>query len=166
MNQLSQIASVTDAGAAAVALVVASLGGPAHQATTGHAGQSAAGSSAVQTQALSFATSNSSITVTVRDPLADPAKYRRLGVRARRGHARNERHRRDGLAGPGATTGTRRHGPVFNYIDTSGIATHLRPDQVSGSWYVYDAIPWASDQVMLFVGQTAKQPASGSPSAK
>jgi hypothetical protein len=94
MNQLSQIASVTDAGAAAAALVAASLGGPAHQATTGHTGQSAAGSSAV------------------------------------------------------------------------GIATHLRPDQVSGSWYVYDAIPWASDQVMLFVGQTAKQPASGSPSAK
>lgn len=240
------------AGVAAAALVVASLGGPAHQGTTGHTGQSAAGSSAVQTQALSFVTSNSSITVTVRDPLADPAKYRAefaqhhlnislklipvspslvgtvvyiggsssasdltpitakgrcytggggsacpVGVRIPAGFSGTADLVFGRAAKPGEqyqsaasafAPGEAMHGmsvtgetvsqvlaqlrarnvtvPVFNYINTNGTATHLRPDQVSGSWYVYDAIPWASDQVMLFVGQTAKQPAGGSPSAK
>jgi hypothetical protein len=53
--------------------------------------------------------------------------------------------------------------PVFDYMATNG-STHLRPAQVPGSWYVYDAVPWAPGQVMLFVGPNAKQPASGLPS--
>lgn len=29
-----------------------------------------------------------------------------------------------------------------------------RPDQVKPTWYVHDAVPWANDQVLLFVGPT------------
>jgi hypothetical protein len=30
----------------------------------------------------------------------------------------------------------------------------LAPDQVPGTWYVYNAVPWAAQQVLLFVGPT------------
>jgi hypothetical protein len=41
--------------------------------------------------------------------------------------------------------------PVFNY-DKQGYARNL--SHVPGTWYVYDATPWASQQVMLMVGPT------------
>jgi hypothetical protein len=37
-------------------------------------------------------------------------------------------------------------------------AAVLRPDQVPGSWHVYDAIPWAPNQVLLFVGRPPHPP--------
>ena len=50
--------------------------------------------------------------------------------------------------------------PVFNYA-RQGYARNL--SHVPGSWYVYDAAPWASQQVMLFVGPTKTPPAAKSP---
>jgi hypothetical protein len=43
----------------------------------------------------------------------------------------------------------RRHVTVPTYRD-NGRA--LAPSQVPGTWYVYDAVPWAPQQVLLFVG--------------
>jgi hypothetical protein len=43
----------------------------------------------------------------------------------------------------------RRHVTVPTYRD-DGRA--LSPRQVPGTWYVYDAVPWATQQVLLFVG--------------
>jgi hypothetical protein len=48
----------------------------------------------------------------------------------------------------------------FNY-DHRGYARNLR--SVPGSWFVYDAVPWAPQQVLLFVGPTRKQPNPGPP---
>jgi hypothetical protein len=50
--------------------------------------------------------------------------------------------------------------PVFNYA-RQGYARNL--SRVPGSWYVYDAALWASQQVMLFVGPTKTPPAAKSP---
>jgi hypothetical protein len=36
------------------------------------------------------------------------------------------------------------------------------PDRVPGSWHVYDAVPWAPGQVLLFVGPAAS-PSAGAP---
>ena len=56
--------------------------------------------------------------------------------------------------------------PVFNYA-SPGYARNL--SHVPGTWYVYDAAPWASQQVMLFVGPTrtpaAQPPQPGAPVA-
>jgi hypothetical protein len=41
--------------------------------------------------------------------------------------------------------------PRFNYAHR-GYARNLR--SVPGTWFVYDAVPWAPQQVMLFVGPT------------
>jgi hypothetical protein len=232
------------AGAAAAALAVTSLGTPAHQ--TGPArqtGSASAPQTPTQAQALSFVTHGGSITVIVRDPLADPSRYRAefaqhhlsislklipvspslvgtlvyigqssgttnltpitakgrcytggagsacpVGVRIPAGfHGEadlvfgraakpGEQYESAASAfGPGeamygiSISGERvsrilaqlraRHVTVPIFDD---MGTHLRPDQVPGSWYVYDAVPWAPHQVMLFVGPTAKQPSYGS----
>jgi hypothetical protein len=43
--------------------------------------------------------------------------------------------------------------PVFHYT-AKNIGKLLRPGKVPGTWYVYDADPWAPGQVMLWVGPT------------
>jgi hypothetical protein len=45
----------------------------------------------------------------------------------------------------------RRHVTVATYRDNGRVLT---PRQVPGTWYVYDAVPWAPQQVLLFVGPT------------
>jgi hypothetical protein len=51
--------------------------------------------------------------------------------------------------------------PWFNYAHR-GYARNLR--SVPGTWFVYDAVPWASQQVMLFVGPTRHpHPGAGRP---
>ncbi len=56
--------------------------------------------------------------------------------------------------------------PLFNYAHR-GYARNLR--SVPGTWFVYDAVPWAPGQVLLFVGPTRHQhlgagrPAGGKP---
>ncbi len=49
--------------------------------------------------------------------------------------------------------------PLFNTI-RNHIGVNAR--HVPGGWYVYDAVPWARGQVMLFVGPTRTQPKLGS----
>jgi hypothetical protein len=49
--------------------------------------------------------------------------------------------------------------PIFNTIrHNTGVNVH----HVPGTWYVYDATPWAPGQVMLFVGPSRTQPKLGS----
>jgi hypothetical protein len=231
------------AGVAASALVVTSLGDPAHQ--TGPARQTGSAASAPQTQAqaLSFVTHGGSITVIVRDPLADPSRYRAefaqhhlnislklipvspslvgtlvyigqssgatdltpitakgrcytggagsacpVGVRVPAGFHGEANLVFGRAAKPGEQYGSAASafgpGEAMYGMSISGervsrilaqlrarhvtvpifddMGTHPRPDQVPGSWYVYDAVPWAPQQVMLFVGPTAKQPSYGS----
>jgi hypothetical protein len=89
-----------------------------------------------------------------RPPIADPGeRQRRFEVvyAAHRGPMLRERH---------VTV------PVFNYSQ-SGFALNVR--HVPGTWYVYDATPWAPGQVLLFVGPTRTQrgnqaPQPGTPS--
>lgn len=50
--------------------------------------------------------------------------------------------------------------PRFNYAHR-GYARNLR--SVPGSWFVYDAVPWAPQQVLLFVGPARTQPNPGPP---
>lgn len=50
--------------------------------------------------------------------------------------------------------------PWFNYAHR-GDARNLR--SVPGRWFVYDAVPWAPQQVMLFVGPARTQPNPGVP---
>jgi hypothetical protein len=45
----------------------------------------------------------------------------------------------------------KRHVTVPTYRYNGGV---LAPGQVPGTWYVYNAIPWAPQQVLLFVGRT------------
>jgi hypothetical protein len=52
--------------------------------------------------------------------------------------------------------------PVYNY-DDNGYGKLLH--HVPGTWYVYDADPWASQQVMLFVGPVWPQPTASTPVA-
>jgi hypothetical protein len=49
--------------------------------------------------------------------------------------------------------------PVFHYDGRL-----VPPRRVPGSWYVYDADPWAPLQVMLWVGPTRTQPTVSAPS--
>jgi hypothetical protein len=49
---------------------------------------------------------------------------------------------------------------VFD-VDQHGYARNVA--HVPGTWYVYDAAPWASHQVMLMVGPTRTQPAVQTP---
>jgi hypothetical protein len=55
--------------------------------------------------------------------------------------------------------------PVFNY-DKDNYGRLLHPGQVPGTWYVYDAVPWAPGQVMLFVGPARTQPPLGAPAPR
>lgn len=48
--------------------------------------------------------------------------------------------------------------PEYRY-DKNHSSDALRPDQVPGTWYVYDAAAWAKDQVLLFVGPAPRAPA-------
>jgi DNA-directed RNA polymerase specialized sigma24 family protein len=48
----------------------------------------------------------------------------------------------------------KRHVTVPTYRDDGRVLT---PGQVPGSWYVYDAVPWAPQQVLLFIGPTPSQ---------
>jgi hypothetical protein len=48
----------------------------------------------------------------------------------------------------------RRHVTVPTYRDGGRVLT---PGQVPGTWFVYNAIPWAPQQVLLFVGSTPSQ---------
>jgi hypothetical protein len=50
--------------------------------------------------------------------------------------------------------------PVFN-VDQHGYARNVA--HVPGTWYVYDATPWAPHQVMLMAGPTRTQPAAQTP---
>jgi hypothetical protein len=53
-----------------------------------------------------------------------------------------------------------RHVSVALYdVFRHNIAVHLR--HVPGSYYVYDAVPWAQGQVMLFAGRGKTQPMTG-----
>ncbi|MGH3205055.1 MAG: hypothetical protein ACRDP5_23845 [Streptosporangiaceae bacterium] len=50
--------------------------------------------------------------------------------------------------------------PVFNYDAPNG---GRNVSHVPGTWYVYDANPWAPGQVMLMVGPTRTQPENQAP---
>jgi hypothetical protein len=50
--------------------------------------------------------------------------------------------------------------PVFNET-RNGYASNVA--HVPGTWYVYDAVPWAPGQVMLVVGPTRTQPPAQAP---
>jgi hypothetical protein len=226
------------AGLAAAVLVVTGLIPVGLHASGHRTGPAASPESTrpISAQALSFVTSDGSVTVIVRDPLADPARYRAefaahhlnitlklvpaspslvgtvvyigepsgagitpitargkcytggggsacpVGVRIPadfRGQAELVfgRAARPGeqyeSTAPATAPGEVMHGlrfrgltvtqvlamlrerdvtvPVFNY-DKQGYARNL--SHVPGTWYVYDATPWASQQVMLMVGPT------------
>jgi hypothetical protein len=51
--------------------------------------------------------------------------------------------------------------PVFNHAQRDSGRNLLR--HVPGRWYVYDAVPWALQQVMLFVGPTRTPGKAGAP---
>jgi hypothetical protein len=50
--------------------------------------------------------------------------------------------------------------PVFNYAQSGGARN---VSHVPGTWYVYDADPWAPGQVLLSVGPTRTQPENQAP---
>jgi hypothetical protein len=50
--------------------------------------------------------------------------------------------------------------PVFNYAQSGGARN---VSHVPGTWYVYDADPWAPGQVLLFVGPTRTPPENQAP---
>jgi hypothetical protein len=245
--RVALIASPLAAGIAALAIVLAVQGEPAVTPASdpSHAGHPSDGGSAQLTAALSFTTSGGYITVIVRNPLADPSRYRAefaahhlkvtltlvpaspslvgalvyfsepsnggitpitaqgkcytggggsacpVGVRVPvgfRGQAQlvfgraarpGEQYETTASAtAPGEVMhGMRVHGltvarvlamlrqrevtvPVYNYAD-HGYAKLLH--SVPGTWYVYDADPWAPQQVMLFVGPVWPQPVSSTP---
>jgi hypothetical protein len=246
--RVALIATPLAAGIAAAAVVLAVQGKPAPSPASHppRAGQSSAGSTAQLTAALSFNTSGGYITVIVRNPLADPSRYRAefaahhlkvtlklvpaspslvgtlvyfsepskggitpitaegkcytggggsacpVGVRVPVGFRGQAELVFGRAAKPGeqyestapvTARGEVMHGmrfqgltvarvlgmlrqrdvtvPVYNYDDHGyGKLLHSIP----GSWYVYDADPWAPQQVMLSVGPVWPQPASRAPS--
>ena len=247
------LAAPVAAGLAVAALIVAELAGPGHQAGPA-AVQSprttveprAAGSTAQTAQALSFTTSDGWITVVVRNPLADEARYRAefaahhlditfnlvpaspsivgtvvyigqsagssqiqtitargrcytggggaecpVGVRIPAdfhgqaeivfGRAARPGEQYESTASATAP-GEVMHGLKFIGDTVTQVLALLRPRHVTvavynfdkkgygvnvhhvpGSWYVYDATPWAPGQVMLSVGPTRTQPPAGPP---
>jgi len=57
---------------------------------------------------------------------------------------------------------SRRHVTAARFnVERKGIARNLR--RAPGQWYVYDAVPWAPRQVLLFVGPSRTQPPAGAP---
>jgi hypothetical protein len=241
------IATPLAAGIAAAAVVLAVQGNPAPPAShPARTGLSPTGGTAQLTAALSFTTSGGYITVIVRNPLADPSRYRAefaahhlkvtlklvpaspslvgtlvyfsepskggitpitaqgkcytggggsacpVGVRVPIGFRGQAELVFGRAAKPGeqyettasaTALGEAMHGmrfqgltvarvlamlrqrdvrvPVYNY-DDHGYGKLLH--SVPGSWYVYDADPWAPQQVMLSVGPVWPQPASRAPS--
>ncbi|HXL88760.1 MAG TPA: hypothetical protein VN969_07255 [Streptosporangiaceae bacterium] len=238
-RRIALVATPLAAGLAAVAVVIATQPNPAAPARTVPPG------SAQLTAALSFTTSGGYITVIVRDPLADPSRYRAefaahhlhvtlslvpaspslvgtlvsfseptsggiipitargrcytggggsacpVGVRIPTGFRGQAELVFGRAARPGeqyestaaaTAPGEVMHGmrfqgltvarvlamlrqrdvtvPVFNY-DDHGDGKLLRG--VPGGWYVYDADPWAPQQVMLFVGPVWPEPTTGTP---
>src|SRR5580692_9508503 len=248
------LAAPVAARLAVAALIVAELAGPGHQAGPA-AAQSPrttaeprpAGSAAQTAQALSFTTSDGWITVVVRNPLADEARYRAefaahhlditfnlvpaspsivgtvvyigqsagssqiqtitargrcytggggsecpVGVRIPADfHGQAEivfgRAARPGeqyeSTAPATAPGEVMHGLKFVGDTVTQVLALLRSRHVTvgdynfdkqgygganvhhvpGSWYVYDADPWAPGQVMLMVGPTPTQPPAGPP---
>jgi hypothetical protein len=72
--------------------------------------------------------------------------------------------RRYGDPGAGDAPPAARHRPVYNYnYNDHGYGKLLH--SVPGAWYLYDADPWAPQQVMLSVGPVWPQPGLGAPSA-
>jgi hypothetical protein len=238
--RLALIAVPLAAGAAAASIVLASQnapGGTGHPAATGH------GTTRL-TAALSFTTSGGYLTVIVRDPLADQARYRAefaahhlhitltlvpaspslvgtlvyfaepangglkpitadgrcytggggsacpVGLRVPLdfkgtaqitfGRAAKPGEQYETAAAANAP-GEVMHGLRFKGHRVSQVLGELRQRDVTvryfnydennyakllrsvpGNWYVYDAAPWASQQVMLFVGPVWPQPAGPS----
>jgi hypothetical protein len=245
--RIALIAAPLAAGVAAAAVVLSAQGKPVPPPASHptRAGQSPTGGTAQLTAALSFTTSGGYITVIVRNPLADPSRYRAefaahhlkvtlklvpaspslvgtlvyfgepsnggitaitakgkcytggggsacpVGVRVPvgfRGQAElvfgraakpgEQYESTASVTAPGEVMhGMRFQGltvervlamlrergvtaPVYNYDDRGyGKLLHSVP----GSWYVYDADPWAPQQVMLSVGPVWPQPASSTP---
>ena len=248
------------AGVAVAAVLVAGLAGPAGPGSQHRSGSAAAspsasgkprpgatGGSPVQTaQALSFTTSDGWITVIVRDPLADEARYRAefaahhlditfnlvpaspsivgtvvyigqsagsspiqtitakgrcytggggaecpVGVRIPAdfhgqaeivfGRAARPGEQYESTAVSATAPGEVLHGLTFAGDTVTQMLALLRARHVTvgvynfdkqgyggvnvhhvpGSWYVYDATPWAPGQVMLSVGPTRTQPPAG-----
>jgi len=238
-RRIALVAAPLAAGLAAAAIVLATQGQSAAPPRASHPG------SAQLAAALSFTTSGGYITVIVRDPLADPSRYRAefaahhlhvtltlvpaspsivgtlvsfsepasggivpitaqgtchtggggsacpVGVRIPVGfHGQAElvfgRAAKPGeqyeSTAPVTAPGEAMHGmrfqgltvarvlamlrqrdvtvPVYHY-DDDGYGKLLR--SVPGSWYVYDADPWAPQQVTLSVGPVWPQPTTGKP---
>jgi len=253
------VAAPLVAGVTVAAVLVAELAGPGSQHRGGSAAASqsasgkprpgATGGSPVQTaQALSFTTSDGWITVIVRNPLADEAKYRAefaahhlnitfnlvpaspsivgtvvyigqsagsspiqtitaksrcydggsgaecpVGVRIPAdfhgqaqivfGRAARPGEQYESTAVSATAPGEVMHGLKFAGDTVTQVLVLLRARHVTvgvynfdeqgyggvnvhhvlGSWYVYDATPWAPGQVMLSVGPTRTQPPAGPP---
>ncbi|GGP96992.1 hypothetical protein BKA00_004080 [Actinomadura coerulea] len=58
----------------------------------------------------------------------------------------------------------KRHVTVPEYRAMDGnVSKELKPGQVPPTWYVHDAVPWAKNQVLLFVGPEPTEKASSEP---
>ncbi|MEV4004459.1 hypothetical protein [Actinomadura sp. NPDC049753] len=58
----------------------------------------------------------------------------------------------------------KRHVTVPEYRAMDGnVGKALKPGQVPPTWYVHDAVPWAKNQVLLFVGPEPTEQASSQP---
>jgi hypothetical protein len=232
------VAAPLAAGLAAAAIVLATQSQPAPVRAASHPAQ------ASLTAALSFTTSGGYITVIVRDPLADPSRYRAefaahhlqvtltlvpvspslvgslvyfsepasggitpitargkcrtggggsacpVGVRIPAGFRGQAQLVFGRAARPGeqyestasaTAPGEVMHGMRYQGLTVARVLAMLRQRDVSvpvyhyggkllhsvpGAWYVYDADPWAPQQVTLFVGPVWPQPALSSPSPR
>lgn len=56
----------------------------------------------------------------------------------------------------------RRHATVARF-NVAGNSAASNVTSVPGRWYVYDAVPWAQHQVLLFVGPSRTEPKAGAP---
>lgn len=251
--RLALIAVPLAAGAAAASIVLAAQSTPSrpshssaagHSSATGHAQATGHGTTKL-TAALSFTTSGGYLTVIVRDPLADAARYRAefaarhlhvtltlvaaspslvgtlvyfgepqhggivpitaygkcytggggsacpVGLRIPLDFKGTAQITFGRAAKPGEqyetaasadAPGEVMHGMQFRGHPVSQVLQQLRQRRVTvpyfnynddnyakllhgvpGDWYVYDAVPWAPQQVMLFVGPVWPQPAAAPP---